>query len=292
MKKRYIQEKLFIFEGKTIPPEEWQSSINGLRGRSKKLTEERASLSVELAALNVKEEDRLYEKPLIEWDADRYEALLQQYKQNELELEEEQQQIETLRARLKDITGSEDDEWENLIARLHDKRKLASQDYACFVAEVLGKLHVFKTIKEFRDEENSRIARGLESDDIINPLKAITGYYKMVRHDSDDGLIVTSLEDEEYPLSEISTGAQEQIHITLRMGFSSIAMGGQTAFLILDDAFQHSDWPHREKLIDQMMRLFDSGWQIFYFAMDDHVRDLFTTAGEKIGKRFKRMELN
>ena len=207
-------------------------------------------------------------------------------------MEEEQQQIETLRARLKDITGSEDDEWENLIARLHDKRKLASQDYACFVAEVLGKLHVFKTIKEFRDEENSRIARGLESDDIINPLKAITGYYKMVRHDSDDGLIVTSLEDEEYPLSEISTGAQEQIHITLRMGFSSIAMGGQTAFLILDDAFQHSDWPHREKLIDQMMRLFDSGWQIFYFAMDDHVRDLFTTAGEKIGKRFKRMELN
>lgn len=292
MRRRYIQEKLFNFEGRTIPPEEWQSSVSELRVRLKKLTNEETSLGEELAALNVKKEDRLYEKPLIEWDAEKYETLLQQYKQKNQKLEDELEQIDKLKDRLKYLTDSEDDEWENLIVRLRDKRKEAAQDYACFAAEILGKIHVFKTIKEFREEENSRITRGLESDDIINPLKAITGYYKMVRHDPDGGLIVTSLEDEEYPLSEISTGAQEQIHIALRMGFSSIAMGSKTAFLILDDAFQHSDWPRRENLIDQMMRLFDSEWQIFYFAMDDHIRDLFTAAGKRIGKRFKKIKLN
>ena len=68
-------------------------------------------------------------------------------------------------------------------------------------------------------------------------------------------------------------------------------MKGQTAFLILDDAFQHSDWPRRTNLIDQIFRLVESGWQIFYFAMDDHIRDLFLKVGEKVGNRFTSLEL-
>ena len=53
--------------------------------------------------------------------------------------------------------------------------------------------------------------------------------------------MLVSDKDEEYPLTSMSNGAREQTFLALRMGFASIAMEGKTAFLILDDAFQHSD---------------------------------------------------
>jgi uncharacterized protein YhaN len=46
-------------------------------------------------------------------------------------------------------------------------------------------------------------------------------------------------------------------------------------FLILDDAFQHSDWQRREWMVDQMADLVSMGWQIIYFTMDDHIKRLF-----------------
>ena len=53
-------------------------------------------------------------------------------------------------------------------------------------------------------------------------------------------------------------------------------MFGQDAlFLILDDAFQHSDWHRRERLVAEMVAVARQGWQILYFTMDDHIRDLF-----------------
>jgi type I restriction enzyme M protein len=60
---------------------------------------------------------------------------------------------------------------------------------------------------------------------------------------------------------------------------------------IMDDAFQHSDWLHRPNLIDQIVQLVKSGWQVFYFTMDDHIRDLFLNSGVKMGDKFKSLTL-
>jgi len=77
----------------------------------------------------------------------------------------------------------------------------------------------------------------------------------------------------------------------MRIGLSSTMMKGQTAFLILDNVFQHFDWPRRTNLIDQILRIVQNGWQVFYFTMDDHIKDLFMKVGENIGHRFKHQEL-
>ena len=68
--------------------------------------------------------------------------------------------------------------------------------------------------------------------------------------------------------------------LALRMGFASRLAGGQPLFLLLDDAFQHSDWQRRERLVDHVVELAKAGWQITYLTMDDHVRTLFKGAGE------------
>ena len=77
------------------------------------------------------------------------------------------------------------------------------------------------------------------------------------------------------------TGAREQVLLALRMGFASRLAGGQPLFLLLDDAFQQSDWERRERLVAQVVELAEAGWQVTYLTMDDHLRDLFKNAGEK-----------
>jgi uncharacterized protein YhaN len=111
-------------------------------------------------------------------------------------------------------------------------------------------VQVNTAIEEFREQEDARIADGLKRDELTRPLQALTvGRYNRIKQDEESGLVLVTDEDEEYPLADTSTGAQEQILLALRIGFASIAMEGQTAFLILDDAFQHSDWDRRKNLI-------------------------------------------
>jgi len=61
-----------------------------------------------------------------------------------------------------------------------------------------------------------------------------------------------------------------------------------SAFFIIDDAFQHSDYDRRPKLVDQLFDLSDDGWQIIYLTMDDHIRELFA---EKASHRNRYKEI-
>lgn len=111
------------------------------------------------------------------------------------------------------------------------------------------------------------------SKELTRPLYALTSRYKRIKLQQERGLTLITDSDEEYPLADISTGAREQAFLALRIGFASITMKGHTAFLILDDAFQHSDWQRRASLVNQTLSLVRAGWQVFYFTMDDHIRD-------------------
>ena len=82
-------------------------------------------------------------------------------------------------------------------------------------------------------------------------------------------------EGESYPLASLSTGTQEQVLLAIRLGLLSHVLEDNTSFIILDDAFQHSDWTRRENLIQIVANLARDGWQILYFTMDDHIRELF-----------------
>ena len=120
---------------------------------------------------------------------------------------------------------------------------------------------------------------------------SITGRYNRIDLEDDD-LILSDRADNSFSLADMSTGAREQVFLALRLGFASIGMEGGTAFLILDDAFQHSDWHRRKNLIIQTLSLVKNGWQVFYFTMDHHIRKLFHNAGREVGDKFKSIELS
>ena len=92
----------------------------------------------------------------------------------------------------------------------------------------------------------------------------------------------------EFSFETLSSGAREQVLLALRVGFAlrHLPAPDEALFLLLDDAFQYSDWKRREGLVRAVTDLAESGWQVFYFTMDDHIRDLFLKAGKRIGDDF------
>jgi len=274
-----------------VPPQEWRDAIRTIRNNIKVLQNDIGSLERELAALDVQEEEYLDEHPGAEWDAERYGALEGERAETEKALDGEMKKLELLKTRIAQETRSESTEWEDLITELRDKREQTTEEYREITAQILAKVQVTTAIEEFREQENTRITEGLTKQELTKPLRSLTGRYDRIKQEEDSGLVLVTGEYEEYPLAEISTGAREQIFLALRIGFASIAMEGQTAFLILDDAFQHSDWDRRKNLIAETLSLVKTGWQVFYFAMDDHIRDLFLEAGGALGDRFRSLEL-
>lgn len=286
-----IKVTLEVFTGTQPSPQEWRDTVSELRSKSKGLGNEISSLDRDLASLVVPKEKYLDQDPGSEWDRDRYDTLEKELAETREALQEEINKLDRLRNRIAQETVSESTEWEELITALWDKREEKAQEYRQVTAEILAKVQVNAVIREFREEENTRIGEGLKREELTKPLHALTGRYSRIRQEEDMGLILITDGDEEYPLVDISTGAREQAFLALRIGFASIAMEGQTAFLILDDAFQHSDWHRRTNLIDQTLSLVKTGWQVFYFTMDDHIRDLFQEGGEKVGDGFRSLEL-
>jgi uncharacterized protein YhaN len=140
-------------------------------------------------------------------------------------------------------------------------------------------------------QEDEKIRANLDSEIVRGPLKHLTKRYVGV--EIEDGIFkVIDTFNQEFDLADLSTGTREQIFLALRMGFAKRIMQGDTAFLILDDAFQHSDWERRPRVVDISFELAKQGWQIIYFTMDDHIRDLFDQRAKKARKgTYARIDL-
>ena len=124
----------------------------------------------------------------------------------------------------------------------------------------------------FREEEKS-IRQRLHSPNMSRFLEGMTTHYDRIEYEN--GAIRIGDPYAEYAFSDLSTATQEQVLLALRLGFAARCFHDQSLFLVLDDAFQHSDWTRRGYLVDEVLDLAHEGWQIIYLTMDDHLRELF-----------------
>jgi uncharacterized protein YhaN len=286
-----IATDLKRYTGNELQVQEWREAIDELRKEMNKLDKELNKLDKELASLVVPVEEFLTQDPGIAWNAIQHKELQEQLDVTSRTLDEEIGNIDNLKHQIRGATKSDSNDWEKLIVALRSLRDQRAENYKQLTAEILARVKLYEVIRELRQEENIRIASGLERKDLTDSLYAITGRYKGMRYDEEEGLILVTDKDEEYILHEVSTGAREQALLAMRLGFSSTIMKGKSAFLILDDAFQHSDWPRRSNLVDRIVSIAENGWQVFYFTMDDHIRNLFLEARDRLGDRFASCEL-
>jgi uncharacterized protein YhaN len=271
-------------------PEEWEKVLKALDEEYRNLNETIQEKRIRLAQLGVDSSDYVTEKPIAEYSKKQYDALLEKQKQIEREIEEENQKLEYLKRSIYRLTQDEAHNWEMLIDNLRKKREIIRDAYKQKTAEIVGKILVHRVLENLQKDESNKISQGLQSEEVLGPLKQITKRYEQFKLTGDTLTVSDPYND--FSMAELSTGACEQILLALRIGFSRKLLKEENLFFILDDAFQYSDWQRRVNLMDTIVQLAKSGWQIIYFTMDDHIRDLFQKKGKAFGEGYRYFELD
>ncbi len=286
-----LSDQIADLTGSRQEAESWDRALIELGKKYRILVERIQEKRVRLAELGVDPSDYEESPPQVAYSQGNYKRVQEKLKAIHHEIDEENQKLATLKQSV--FQQTEDDiatAWEDLIQHLREKRAVLMSEYKQKTAEIVGKIVVHRVLDDLRKDEDSKIEEGLQSKAILEPLHRITRRYKSLKLDGDRLVVADPYRD--YPLSDLSTGAQEQILLALRIGFSTRLLKQESLFLILDDAFQYSDWERRDWLLDMMVDLARSGWQIMYFTMDDHIRDLFEKKGKALGKGFQSAVLN
>jgi uncharacterized protein YhaN len=287
-----ISSQLAGLAGQQVDRDGWDDSIDALTISRKHREQEIKKVERTLAALAIPEDQYLAEGPGHAWDAAGFADIEQELATIEDEIESDEDRATALKRSVMSASGIEDDSnWETLLEGLRQKRDGVAREYHALTAQVMAKILVHKVISELRENENNRIRQTLNGNSIAQCLQYFSRGYVGFHLTEDEKLEVEDPDGNTFPVSSLSSGAREQVFLSLRVGFASRALENRAGFLLLDDAFQHSDWEQRQHMVSQCLSLVKMGWQVFYFTMDDHLRDLFKAQGQGLGERFRIKEL-
>ncbi|MCW1734430.1 ATP-binding protein [Anaerorudis cellulosivorans] len=265
---------------------DWENRLNELTEQNTRITNEINKLSGELTGLGVNPAHYIENDPGIEYDANRLsdiEKEIQELENNLKALEEENRALKGDVAKL--VDASVNDDWNTIIEKLYEKQKDTLEQLKQKEASIVAGILVHQAIDEFQSKEDERVQATINSPDFSRTLLYITGRYDKLMPYGDQIAISSDMGD--FDMRDLSTGTKEQVLFALRVSLAKKIMN-DSAFFILDDAFQHSDYDRRPKLIDQLFDLSDAGWQIIYLTMDDHIRELFA---EKASHRNRYKEI-
>jgi len=290
--KEELLSQLFTLIGKKADIENVNLIIEELQAKRDSLEKESENEKLYLAGLGINPNEYLSNPSATMFDRDR----LIEYKEQKEKLlnliQEKENNLNILKQRVCDLTNMKiSSSWDILIDSLKDHRDEVSQSIKEVKAKIGSGVIVSDVISEIRKREDASISKSLASKEICEPITTLTHNYQGVELAGDEIIIYSDFE--RFPVRDLSTGAQEQVLLALRIGIASHFLKNQKMFLILDDAFQHSDWQRREWMVDQMADLASIGWQIIYFAMDDHIKQLFEERIKpKFPDRYAGFELN
>jgi hypothetical protein len=276
-----INRKITAFTGKETVEQDWNLVISRLKKNNRDLRDRIDREKDEIRKLGVPETDYLLEEVKIKYDHRQYSKIQSRLGQIREEVGNREDKLQKLKYRIYQKTGDDSSiGWEELIENLRVKRQEVQNGLREITAGIVAGFSVHKIISELRFEEDAKIQEGLKSEVVLDPLKDITQRYS--RLILDDSRLIVSDQYDDFDIKDLSTGAKEQVMLALRIGFTSKLLGKDAMFLILDDAFQHSDWQKRKILINKLAEISKKGWQIFYLTMDDHIKELFDKTGKNL----------
>lgn len=273
-------------------PSVWRKRLEELRGERSELSGKLQRARRSLDSLRVSEEDLLEKDPGTTYDGEKERKLEEEAQELRRSIQQGEDALTERKARIMERTGEGPlKSWEELLGALRDMRERTAEEYRELQAEVVAKVVLHQVLRELSESEDQQLRKELASEDMSRALLGMTGRYRRIALE-EEGLKVFDRSGRGFDLAEVSTGAREQILLAVRVGLLERIMGRRRSFLILDDAFQHSDWERRRLLVDSLITLVEDGWQVFYLTMDDHLDGLLSDAGRKLGDSFVRKELS
>ncbi len=270
--------------GETIKEDSWETNLEAIKHQSLALDEKISDLAIEITKLNLDENEYLVDPQDQEYDPQILADLEEHLTGLTNQLHTHQSDLDTLKVRAAEWTRDDISiPWSDILHRLRTMRNEISQSLINLTAELVAKIGLTEILRIIELEEDQKILNNINTGEVSTFLKKLTGKYQ--RLNLIDDQIYASDPYQEYPLRDLSTGAKEQIQLSLRLGIASHVSGGEALFIILDDAFQHSDWDRRESLVKATVDLAKNNWQVIYLTMDNHIRDLFLKIGKAALKR-------
>lgn len=293
-------EKKAIFEQivdiiKTITGEEIQEknlreTIAHIAQHHERLKTDIGNIKGELAGLGIAPRDYLKEDPGREYSHEEFQRIETEINEISKQFSEVESKMENLRKEIiATIHMSQTFEWNDLLEKLLQKKETTLRELQNIEAQIIAGKLISETIEELQTKADEAVTYILNSKIIQDVLSQFTGRYSTINILGDD--IFISNDNDEFYLKDLSTGAKEQVMLALRIGFITHFLKNATAFFILDDAFQHSDYERRELLVKSLFNLAKRGWQTIYFSMDDHIRSLFKKYSKNFPD-FKEIVLN
>ncbi len=276
--KEEIKNEIFtLFKKLTdqeISENDWSIKLLEIKSYRNDLIQKVESRKGELTGLGIQESEYLTTDPGIEFSQSELDRIDNEIQLLNEEIKKADENLTILKTKLISLTGADAvTGWNDLIDRLYRFKETSEKELEDIKAGIIAGKLLYDTIQELQQEEDEKLKDILNSRDVSSALYELTGRYQRLSFD-DTGIIVSD-EYNDFYLKDLSTGAMEQVMIALRTGFLKKILKKETAFLILDDAFQHSDYEKREMLVKTMCELSRSGWQVIYLTMDDHIRNIF-----------------
>ena len=289
-----IRELLRAADRSEVPDSQWGELSEELKKRIRRLRIEYNLNRERLGDLGIDEVDYLEQATEMTYSRRREEEIVGELEQVEARIRTEEEGSRELRERLIEHIGRDtarSQSIEVLAEAIEDKKGEYRRGMRECLAQMIAGHVLAEVLESFLKLEDRQLKSTLNDSRITDLIKKFTaGRYDSLSLEG-DGLAVEN-ESESYSLAEMSSGAREQVLLALRMGLASVVCARQSLFLILDDAFQYSDWQRREHLVRQAVQAVQSGWQVIYLTMDDDIRDRFRTAAEALGEgMFRLIEL-
>lgn len=278
----FINGRLELFTREKVLPDKWEITLRGLVEKRKIIDENIRRNENRLSSLNVSKSDYLQQPVEQKYNPTLIAELTKEYSKFEEALDDFDDHLQELKHTMCGLTGAPiSSPWAELIQAVEDRRQIEIDKYKEITSSLLARIQLTSVLNDFKEVEAKRIDENLASKTIENALLATTGEYHSIQKENDELFAVGSYG--RYKISDLSTGAREQVLLALRIGFVNRILEGKTMFLLLDDAFQYSDWVRRERLVRNLFSLGSAGWQIIYFTMDDHIRGLFENISSEFG---------
>lgn len=270
--------------------EKFGQMITELGNRKNTLIQEVRTLENEFNRLNVLDDDLIEKYKGPEYNSNDNSNLQERLIIVQNNLDQEEKLLSDLKTEVRVVLKlDENPSWAAALEGIQNNIALKQQELNQVKGQIVAGYVVNQVIEEIKTHEDEKIDRALKHPDVLAPIKEVTGVYEGVYLDGDK--IMVSGDFEDFELRELSTGAREQVLLGIRLGLISKLFGNSQGFIILDDAFQHSDYGRRQNLVNKMFALAESGWQILYFSMDDHIASLFDGYGERIFEKYQRINL-
>ncbi|MEA2056242.1 MAG: hypothetical protein U9O78_00790 [Patescibacteria group bacterium] len=269
-------EELF---GEKITSDQWKTRLRQLLDKQEELKDKLKNYELKLSKLNIPAKEYLTKKPDLDYQPDQEVKINKQLEKASQAIKNKENSLETLKQRVCDATGKSFSlDWNQLIEALADKKEQVESNYKQLTAQIIAQKNVSDVIKELLAEEDQKIDQVLDSDIIQDLLPQVTGGYQDIELRNDTLYVSDSFSS--FPVSEISDGAQEQVFLTLRIALASQWFKDDKLFLILDDAFIHSDTNRRKELVKSVIKLGEAGWQIICLSFDERIKQLFAQNSE------------